>query len=97
MTVEQLGLVFDPKPRPRARRKDPATSHAAAARAESFAARHQDRILAALEQPGTIYDLAARTKLSHVAIARRMPELHAAGLAEPTQEKRDGCRVWRRT
>lgn len=93
---EQLS-IFDP---PRARHRDPETSHAAASKVGGLAARHRDLILAALTRPGNIYEIGARCGLTHVAVARRLPELHGAKpkpLAEPTEEKRDGCRVWRRT
>lgn len=100
--MEQLGLIFDgsrarPVDPPRARRDDPHTSQLAAAKASSFAASHRARILEALERPGTIKDLAARTGLDHVAIARRMGELERSRKAAPTTEVRDGCRVWART
>ncbi len=92
--MEQLS-IFDPQPR--ARRKDPATSHAAAKKAIGVAVSHRNRIMAALEKPGNIYELAARSGISHVAVARRMIELQRMGLADPTDEKREGCRVWART
>lgn len=90
---------MDLPPAPRARRKDPATSHVAAAKAASFAVSHRNRIMAALSAPGTIKEIAERTGIDHVAVARRMCELQRPPLrlAEPTDEKRDGCRVWRRT
>lgn len=93
--IEQLS-IFDP---PRARRTDASTSHAAARKAESFIVSHRNRIMAALDRPGTIYEIAARSGLDHVAVARRMIELQRKPfeLAEPTDEKRDGCRVWKRT
>lgn len=81
---------------PAARRRDPETSKAAALKAVNFAALYRARILAVLEHPGTIYDLAQRCGLDRVAIARRLPELARDGLVEPTQERREGCRVWRR-
>lgn len=84
-----------------ARRNDPETSKAAAASAAEFRADHHARILAALATcAGTIYELAAMTGIDHVAVARRLPELKAAGKAEPTGTTRPGhtgreCRVWR--
>ena len=82
---------------PRARRADPETSHQAATKAASFAVNHRNRIMAVLTEPLTIKEIAARCPgIDHVAVARRMPELKDLGLAEPTEEKRDGCRVWKR-
>jgi len=86
---------------PRARRTDPATSHAAAAKAERFASSHAGRILAALRDLGTAtaHELAPATGLTVVQIDRRMVELQRAGRAyvvsmggEPLT--RDGFRVW---
>lgn len=94
----QLGLVFEPaQPAPRARRRDPSTSHTAAKRVSGVAINHRNVIMAALATPGTIYDIGARCGMSHVQVARRLPELEEMGLAAPTEEKRDGCRVWKRT
>lgn len=91
-SVLQLGLFT---PAPRARRRDPETSHAAAAKAVSIASDHRTRIAAALEKGnGNIYELGARCGLSHVQVARRMIEMETAGAAHPTEEKREGCRVW---
>lgn len=82
--------------RPAARRRDPETSKAAARRAVEFAAGHYARIFDALEADGTIYEIGQRCGLDHVAVARRLPEMAKAGLAEPTETRREGCRVWRR-
>ena len=91
--MEQLDLVL----LPRARRHDPDTSHAAAARAMGMAVNHRNRIMAVLDRPQTIKELAARlADVDHVAVARRMPELKALQLAHPTAERREGCRVWAR-
>lgn len=79
---------------PRARRSDPETSKRAAARAADFAESHHGRIYAALDQPGTIYEIAARCGMTHVQVARRLPE--RLDVFEPTDERREGCRVWRR-
>jgi len=83
-----------------ARRTDPETSHKAAATVKVFANVHYKLILASLEfHPGeTIYQIADRTHISHVAIARRLPELERAGLIR-TEGERPGptgrmCRVW---
>ena len=85
---------------PRARNTDPDTSHYTAERAGSLAAQHYDAIKRALATgPGTIYQLADITGLSHVQVARRLPELEKFGLAETTGETRSSpsgrpCRVW---
>lgn len=86
----------------RARTSDPQTSVAAAARVSEFAASHYAVILLALRDkgPASIYELAKRTKLDHVAIARRLPEMQDRALVDTTDEKRAGptgrkCRVWR--
>lgn len=93
--MTQLALEFT-----RARRDDPETSKAAARNVENFAHGHYALIAGALKLhgPGTIYELAAWTKLSHVQVARRLPEMSA--IAERTGEKRpspsgNGCGVWR--
>lgn len=85
----------------RARRRDPETSKAAAARAGEFGSDHHRKIVGSLmtQGPATIYELAERTKLDHVAIARRLPELEKLGVARPTQNMRASpsgraCRVW---
>lgn len=90
----QLCLVL---PMPTARRRDPSTSKEAARRSASFANNHRDRIHAALATPGTIFDIARRTGLDHVAIARRMSEMQRMGLVERTGITRDGGKEWRRT
>jgi predicted ArsR family transcriptional regulator len=86
----------------RARATDPATSHAAAARAGQFAGQHHAVILGDLvtRGPGTIHELAARTGLDHVAVARRMGELGKRGVIERTGTTRPSpsgreCDVWR--
>ena len=69
----------------RARRTDPETSHAAARKAERFAASHVGRILALFQATGAYYtarDIAAHTGLTIVQIDRRlheMPEIERAG------------------
>lgn len=85
----------------RARRDDPVTSHEAAARVVEFGHAHQAVILGSLisQGAGTIYELADRTGLDHVAVARRMSELEALHVARPSGEKRlsptgRSCRVW---
>jgi hypothetical protein len=91
--VDQLGL--DLNPQPRARRKDPDTSHQAAKKAGGIAVSHRNRIMAVLrEGKGNIYQIGAKANLSHVAVARRMIELERMGQARPTEERSEGCRVW---
>jgi predicted ArsR family transcriptional regulator len=83
---------------PRVRANDPDTSHAAADQAAELATKHHGIILQALEQPGTIYDIAARTDLDHNAVARRMSELERLDLAYTDGKKKGAsgrmCRVW---
>lgn len=79
----QMSLALDP---PRARRMDPATSHAAAGAARELARQHHQVILACLVEHGPLGKdgISARTGLPGVAVARRLPELQAAGLVELT-------------
>ena len=83
---------------PRVRNTDPDTSHAAADQAAELAANHHGIILHALEQPGTIYDIASRTTLDHNAIARRMSELERLDFVYTDGKKKGAsgrmCRVW---
>lgn len=67
---------------PRARRSDPATSHAAADRAANFAGTHADRILAALKEvgTGTPPSISEKTGLTVVQIDRRHHEMEHKGL-----------------
>lgn len=85
----------------RARADDPDTSKAAALAAAEFAGDHRAKILGSLltQGEGTCYEIAARTGLDHVAVARRLPELEERGVAKPTDATRKGptgrsCRVW---
>lgn len=92
--MTQLALVL---PLPVARRSDPATSHAAAAKASSIAPSQRNIIAAALAyEPGTVKMLADRTGLSQYAISKRLPEMERMGLIELTGRELDGCREWRR-
>lgn len=86
---------------PRARSTDPVTSHLAAAHAERFIGNHRDRILKALEHPGTAYDIAERSGLEYHAVQRRLKELERDGQAERLVAKVSGprgvpCGVWAR-
>lgn len=94
--MEQLGLRLDP---PRARRRDPATSQEAAERVREFEGEHYRLILEALAvAPGSIYAIAARSRLSHVQVARRLGEMEGQRVKQtgrtvlgPTGRK---CREW---
>jgi hypothetical protein len=93
--MTQLDIDFSK----RARSGDPETSHAAARNAVTFAHGHHALVLGALKLygPQTIYELAERTKLSPVQVARRLPEL--APMAYRTGEQRpsptgNACGVW---
>lgn len=95
--MEQLAIAWEATEVRRARRRDPETSHAAASRASEFAAVHMAAIRKALTLgSGTIYEIAERTGLDHVQVARRLPEMRDAKVSD---EKRCGptgrmCRVW---
>ena len=71
---------------PRARVRDPETSHMAAAQAKELAARHHRIILGALEAHGPAGKdrIASLTSLTGVAVCRRLSELHKAGRITPT-------------
>lgn len=95
--MSQLALDFDK----RARRTDPETSKEAAARAVEFAHAHHAKIVGSLmtQGNGTIYEIAGRTGLDHVAVARRMKELEELQAVKRTEDRRAGptgrtCTVW---
>ena len=71
---------------PRARRTDPATSHAAAQMALDLQANHVSAILMALDRLGAAGKdgIAYIADLPGVAVARRLTELYRAGLVRPT-------------
>lgn len=75
-----------PEPYPAARRSDPATSHAAAAEAHELRARHHALIVECLREHGPLGKdgIAARARLTGVAVARRTVELERAGAIRPT-------------
>lgn len=88
----------------RARADDPLTSHLAAERVQEFGCAHQAKIMGSLltQGPGSIYDIAERTGLDPVAVARRMAELEELHAARPTEQtklspKGRSCRVWAAT
>lgn len=85
------------------RATDPDTSVIAASRSGEFAPIHAAAIYAALHEvyPGTltIYEIADRTGLTHVQVARRLP-IDLRDFAETTEDRRPSpsgrmCRVWR--
>jgi hypothetical protein len=93
----QLALELPP---PRARKRDPQTSHVAAAKAARFSESHAGRIhVALMGGPATAHALAERTGLTVVQIDRRLPDLSALKLARVVMllgkpVTRDGFRVW---
>ena len=98
MTISTLFDWAETAP-PRARRTDPWTSHAAAEELTSAEAHYRAIGKSLRNGPATIYQLSARTGLSHVQIARRLPEMQRLGQAQPTGETATGpngrqCRVW---
>ncbi len=90
-----MNIVFDwIIPIPRARRSDPATSHAAAQNARRGAAELlRQCIFDVLATPHTAREIAAHLGADFVAVSRRMseiPNIHRTG------EVRSGCAVWAR-
>lgn len=86
---------------PRARSTDPATSHAAADAVRQFGAGQCRTVLLSLLEtgPGTIDEIALRTGLTPVQVARRLPDLQLGRRARPTDRTRPGAggraqRVW---
>ena len=71
-----------------ARTTDPDTSHKAAREAHAFAGSQADRIAAALVTFGPMGATAIGETLglTNVQVARRLPELLAAGRAQPTEQ-----------
>jgi predicted ArsR family transcriptional regulator len=71
---------------PLARRTDPQTSHAAAARAALFTGDHETRILAAVDRAGaqgaTAKEIATATGLTDVQVNRRLCRMGDRGLIE---------------
>jgi predicted Rossmann fold nucleotide-binding protein DprA/Smf involved in DNA uptake len=72
-------MYFDDAKVMRSRSTDPATSHAAAKKAERFIPTHKAQILEALiEGPRTAQGIAAMTGLTVVQVDRRLCELERA-------------------
>ena len=92
----------EPEPPRRARRLDPSTSHAAAARVNEFAGGQQAVILAALREFGALgaEQIAYIVSLPAYSVRKRLPELQDAHLVEPvdgvTRQTSSGRseRVW---
>lgn len=73
------------QPLPGARKRDPATSHAAAASAASLSSEHHAAILVALARGPLGKDgIASSARLTGVQVCRRLPELTLMGMVEPT-------------
>lgn len=79
----QLSLITDP---PRARRTDPATSHAAAKSAKSLQHNHHGNILLVLYGCGPlgVDGIAVRCGLTGHQVGKRMIELERLGLVAQT-------------
>lgn len=92
--MSQLALEFE---RPRARKRDPATSHQAAERAATFAGKHRALIWNALLERGPMHyrEIAAVTGLEPVAVNRRGKEMQEQGLVAIGPDVKDGMRLWR--
>ncbi len=69
---------------PRARRSDPRSSHEAAEQADHFAGHQAQQVLAAVRlwPLSTSHELAEVAHMDRYAIARRLPELAAAGVVK---------------
>ncbi len=100
MNQMQLPMAFGTPPA--ARRRDPATSHVAAATARELQREHHSIILAALERYGAMSKtgIAARTRLDAVQVCRRLSELQRIDLIELTGATTPSTsgrpeRVWR--
>lgn len=86
---------------PLARKTDPASSHLAAQKAQSFAGSHAKRIALALQELGrmTAHAIADATGLTVVQVDRRLPELQRRGAVRLVQDDGrvvvvSGYRMW---
>ncbi len=79
--------LFDP---PRARRSDPATSHAVAAQVSRFARGHYALILETLRRFGEAgaEQIAGAIQLDAYQVRKRLPEMERGGLVTPTNDTR---------
>ncbi len=94
----QTPIVFDDISvvRRRARKGDPETSKAAAVKSTEFSATHAGRVMTCLYSGPKGADAISReTGLTVVQVCRRLPDLQARQLAEPTGDQVNGFRVWR--
>lgn len=95
---------------PRARRSDPLTSHAAAAKVATAVKDHETLILAAIKAAGergaTYKEAAIAARMEPVVVGRRLKGMERQGLiarrllpAVDTEhgdyEQRNGCAIWR--
>jgi hypothetical protein len=83
--------IFETEPTTLARRTDPATSHAAAARVREFAATHHGKILAAMRRLGNAggaEQIAAYSKIDAYQVRKRLPELERMGFVRATEQTR---------
>jgi predicted ArsR family transcriptional regulator len=94
--------LLDFSPHRLARRTDPSTSHAAAARVGSFAGAQGARILELLRAHGPMSpeQIAEMMQIAPYAVRKRLPELQDANLAAPTGDTVPTAsgraqRVWR--
>lgn len=105
---ERMAPQFTRYDAPRARATDPETSHQAADKAETFIASHESRIFGALHDAGahggTYKELARRTGLEPVAVARRLSKMEERKLitrrikdgstADDDYQERGGMAIW---
>lgn len=89
---EQLAIDFTP----RARSRDPSTSHAAAARVDGSELAGKVLVSLRIDGPATSHELAERLGLSLVTVSPRMKPLETAGKVA-RDGKREGRTVWRAT
>ncbi len=94
-----IQLALDIPIVPTARRSDPETSHAAAARAAGFAGKHEATIFRAIDDAGirgaTAKEIACLTGLTDVQVNRRLGAMgRPPGVIQRNGEKRGGCMVW---
>jgi len=82
---------------PQARRTDARTSHARSAKVNSFSRGQAARILKALadDGPANKNELARRTGLTDVEVARLGAPLARAYRVTLGPDERDGCQIWR--